>query len=68
MARTYEVDGMTCQGCANSVRNAITKEIPTATVVVDLASANVTVEPADDAAVQRAVEVAGFNYRGVRDA
>lgn len=67
MARTYEVDGMTCQGCANSVRNAITKEIPTATVVVDLASAKVTVEPPDDVAVQRAVEVAGFNYRGVRE-
>lgn len=65
MRRTYEVDGMTCGGCANTLRNAITAEIPTASVVVDLGKARVTVEPADDEAIQRAVEVAGFNYRGV---
>jgi len=65
MSKTYEVDGMTCGGCANSLTNAITKEIPNASVVVDLENARVTVEPPDDAAVQRAVEVAGFNYRGV---
>ncbi len=68
MRKTYEVDGMTCGGCANTLRNALTAEIPTATVVVDLDGAKVTVEPADDAAVQRAVEVAGFNYRGVVEA
>lgn len=65
MSKVYEVDGMTCQGCANSLTNAITKEIPTASVVVDLENARVTVEPPDDEKVQRAVEVAGFNYRGV---
>lgn len=65
MSRTYDVDGMTCGGCANTLRNALTKEIPSATVVVDLDSARVTVDPADDEAVQRAVDAAGFTYRGV---
>lgn len=68
MRKTYEVDGMTCGGCATTLRNALTAEIPTASVEVDLASAKVTVDPADDAAVQRAVEVAGFDYRGVVEA
>jgi copper chaperone CopZ len=68
MSKSYEIDGMTCQSCANSLRNAITAEIPNASVVVDLDGANVTVEPANDEAVQRATEVAGFNYRGVLDA
>lgn len=65
MRKTYEVDGMTCGGCANTLRNALTAEIPNASVVVDLDGAKVIVDPADDEAVQRAVEVAGFNYRGV---
>ncbi|MGC2854280.1 heavy-metal-associated domain-containing protein [Novispirillum sp. DQ9] len=65
MRKTYDVDGMTCGGCANTLRNALAKEIPSAAVTIDLAAAKVTVEPADDAAVQRAVEGAGFDYRGV---
>lgn len=65
MSKTYSVDGMTCGGCANAVTNAITKEIPDAAVTVDLEGAKVTVEPANDEAVQRAVDAAGFDYRGV---
>ncbi|KJS39576.1 MAG: heavy metal transporter [Rhodospirillaceae bacterium BRH_c57] len=68
MRKTYDVDGMTCGGCANTLRNALTAEIPAASVDVDLAGAKVSVEPADDAAVQRAVEAAGFTYRGVVEA
>lgn len=65
MSKTYAVDGMTCGGCANTLRNALSKEIPGASVEVDHAAARVTVDPADDAAVQRAVDAAGFEYRGV---
>lgn len=64
MSKTYDVRGMTCQGCAKSVTNAITKEIPGASVTVDLAAAHVVVEPSDDAKVQKAVEAAGFEFHG----
>jgi copper chaperone len=64
MNKTYHVDGMTCQGCVRSLSNAIAQQVPEATVSVDLEAAAVTVDPADDAAVQRAVEAAGFTYRG----
>lgn len=64
MSKTYDVRGMTCQGCAKSVTNAIIKEIPGADVSVDLTAAHVSVAPADDAKVQKAVEAAGFDFHG----
>ncbi|MFA7428613.1 MAG: heavy-metal-associated domain-containing protein [Rhodospirillaceae bacterium] len=67
MRKTYDVEGMTCGGCANTLRNAVMAEIPQASVTVDLSAAKVTVEPADDGAVQRAVEAAGFTYQGVAE-
>jgi copper chaperone len=66
MEKSYIIDGMSCQGCANGISKAITQEIPTATVSVDLASKTVTVNPADDDAVKRATDAAGFDFMGVK--
>lgn len=65
MTKTYRVLGMTCDGCANAVRNAIKSVVPEAAVEVDLDGKQVTVEGADDeVAIQQAVEGAGFEYGG----
>ncbi len=65
MTTTYRVDGMTCQGCARAVTNAIKEAVLDADVAVDLAGGRVTVAgPADDASVRAAIEAAGFEYRG----
>lgn len=61
----YRVDGMTCQGCANAVTNAIKSTAPKADVKVDLSAKTVTVEGAIAAdAVRAAVEGAGFTFAG----
>jgi len=66
MGRTYSVEGMTCQGCANAVTKAITQLAPEATVKVDLPGKQVTVAGLDDdKAVAEAVEAAGFDYKGL---
>lgn len=65
MAKTYTVEGMSCGGCAKSVTTAITEALPGATVTIDLEKAAVTVDGADDdAAVESAVEGAGFDFKG----
>lgn len=65
MTKTYRVLGMTCDGCANAVTNAIKTAAPEATVEVDLDGKQVTVEGTDDnSAIQQAVEGAGFEYGG----
>ncbi len=61
----YRVDGMTCQGCANAVTNAIKAAQPKAEVKVDLAAKTVTVEDNVPAAtVAQAVKEAGFEFVG----
>ncbi len=61
----YRVDGMTCQGCANAVTNAIKAAAPKADVKVDLAAKTVTVDDAVAAdAVAQAVRDAGFTFAG----
>lgn len=66
MTTTYRVDGMTCQGCARAVTNAIKEAVPNADVAIDLALGRVTVAgPADEARIRAAIEAAGFDYRGV---
>lgn len=61
----YRVDGMTCQGCANAVTNAIKAAAPKADVKVDLAAKTVTVDDALAAdAVAQAVRDAGFTLAG----
>ncbi len=62
---TYRVDGMTCQGCANAVTNAIKTSAPKAAVKVDLAAKTVAVDDAVAAeTVRAAVQGAGFTYVG----
>ncbi len=64
MSETYKVDGMTCDGCARSVTNAITKLAPNAKVTVDLPTGAVSVDGAAAELVKSAVENAGFDFMG----
>ncbi|HVI50271.1 MAG TPA: heavy-metal-associated domain-containing protein [Candidatus Sulfotelmatobacter sp.] len=64
MAKTYKVSGMTCGGCARSVEQAIKSAAPEASVSVDLAKGQVTVEGADETSVAKAVDGAGFDFQG----
>jgi copper chaperone len=60
---TYGVGGMSCGGCVASVTKAVEKLGVTA--AVDLAAGTVTVRgAADEAAVKKAVEGAGFDFLG----
>ncbi|HEX7167389.1 MAG TPA: copper ion binding protein [Acidimicrobiales bacterium] len=64
---TYQVKGMTCQHCVNSVTEEVGKVAGVASVGVDLESGRVTVESdaaVDDAAVRAAVDEAGFEVVG----
>ena len=60
----FEVEGMTCGGCAEAVKRAVRKVVPDAEVAVDLAGGRVTVSPSgsapDAAAVAAAIDKAGF--------
>ena len=57
----YQVNGMTCGGCARAVTNAVKTVDESAIVQVDLASRRVTVEASADAAkIQSAIEEAGY--------
>ena len=64
---TYTVVGMTCGHCVNSVTEEVT-QVPGVTAVdVDLASGGLTVTSdtaINDAAVQAAVEEAGYQVAG----
>ncbi|WP_404378837.1 heavy-metal-associated domain-containing protein [Caenispirillum salinarum] len=65
MSKTYSVAGMTCGGCARSVEQAIKGLKEDAVVSVDVSTGQVTVENGpDDAAVEKAVDDAGFTYGG----
>ena len=66
MAKKYRVLGMTCEGCANSLTKALNAAAPDAIIDVDLDAKEVSVEGIpEDAAVQQAVEDAGFEYGGL---
>ncbi len=62
-----EVEGMTCGGCASSVRRALEAAAPGARVDVDLAGhrARVVGADVDPDALKEAVLDAGFEVRGV---
>jgi copper chaperone len=65
MEKTYIVEGMSCDGCANAVERSIKDSFPAATVRVDIHAKCVTVEGIiDDSMVQKAVEKAGYIYGG----
>ncbi|MGZ0212870.1 MAG: heavy-metal-associated domain-containing protein [Actinomycetales bacterium] len=60
---TFDVTGMTCSHCANSVTTELTKVNGVSGVQVDVASGRVTVTsdaPVDTAAVEQAVVEAGY--------
>lgn len=62
--QVLKVDGMTCGGCANGVKNALLAVAGVQAVSVDLASKAVTVDyqgEAQVAAWQQAIESAGFD-------
>ena len=65
--QTYAVTGMTCSHCVGSVSSEL-KLLPGVTGVrVDLATGAVTVtsdQPLDDAAVDAAVDAAGYELAG----
>ncbi len=65
MSKTYKVNGMTCQGCANSVTNAIKAAAPQSEISVDVDANQITVEGLnDDSVVAKAVDDAGFEFAG----
>ncbi|MBM3567590.1 MAG: heavy-metal-associated domain-containing protein [Alphaproteobacteria bacterium] len=65
MKATYRIDGMTCQGCARSVTRAIERAVPTLKASVDHVHGTAAVEgEGDEAAIRRAVETAGFVFKG----
>ncbi len=65
MTQTYLVKGMTCEGCVRAVTNAIERALPGTTVEVDLASGRVSVANcAEEGAIARAVDDAGFEFGG----
>jgi len=60
MSQTFQVEGMTCQHCAQAVQNAVWTVDPTAQVTVDLPTGQVTVlseQPRQD--LVAAIESAG---------
>lgn len=66
MKKTYLVEGMSCEGCARAVTNAIKEADPRARVEVDLPAKRVTVAGIDDDdMVRQAVEKAGYSYNGL---
>ncbi|MFC0004923.1 heavy-metal-associated domain-containing protein [Micromonospora siamensis] len=64
---TYQVQGMTCGHCVNSVSTEVRAIPGVDDVQVDLASGQVTVtseQPLDPAAVRAAVDEAGYDLVG----
>jgi copper chaperone len=59
-----KVTGMSCDGCANSVKKSIQRVYPEANVDVDLATGRVSVNVASDnldvSQIDKAIRLAGF--------
>ncbi|MDG4666271.1 heavy-metal-associated domain-containing protein [Mycobacterium sp. 236(2023)] len=67
MTTTITVEGMSCGGCANSVRAELTHIPGVSSVDVDVSSGTVTIAsetPVDDDAIRAAVEEAGYTLAG----
>ncbi len=61
-----QVDGMTCQGCVNSVTKAVQRLDPSATVDVDLEHGRVhVVTTAQALEVAQALDAAGYEATGM---
>ena len=64
---TYTITGMTCGHCVNAVTEEVSQVPGVTDVDVDLATGGLTVTsdtPVDDAAIQAAVEEAGYSVAG----
>ncbi|MET8361297.1 heavy metal-associated domain-containing protein [Micromonospora sp. NPDC005171] len=62
-AKTYKVNGMTCNGCANKVKAGVGAVDGIASVEADSATGQVTVTSdgnIDDAIIVRAIQGAGY--------
>ncbi|KVC77915.1 heavy-metal-associated domain-containing protein [Burkholderia ubonensis] len=58
----FEVQDMTCGGCANAITRAVTAADPGATLDIDVAAKRVTVQSTQPAErVQSIIEAAGFH-------
>lgn len=66
MMTNYEVQGMTCGGCAAAITRALESAEQSAHVEVDYKTATVSVDGIDAARVQEIVEEAGFDFIGPR--
>ncbi|MCW3839969.1 cation transporter [Micromonospora yasonensis] len=67
VTNTYQVQGMTCGHCVNSVSTEVSALPGVSDVQVDLASGQVTVtseSPLDTDAVRAAVDEAGYDLVG----
>lgn len=64
---TYKIDGMACAHCRATVEKALTALPGAQEVSVDLSNGTATVTGAvDEAAVEKAVNLAGFTFSGVQ--
>ena len=67
MDATYSVRGMTCDGCAKSVKGALERRAPGLEVEVSLETEEVRVRGAhDEEAIKDAIEDAGFDFGGAK--
>ncbi|AOK17982.1 heavy metal transporter [Burkholderia cepacia] len=58
----FEVQDMTCGGCANAITRAVTAADPAAKLDIDVAAKRVTVQSTQPAErVQSIIEAAGFH-------
>lgn len=57
---TFNVADMTCGHCEKVIRQAFAEQLPAATLTVDLAKHQVTVENADAAQAQAIIADAGY--------
>ncbi len=65
MSTAYKVLGMTCEGCARSLENAMNTAAPGADIRVDLEGNRITITGFDDLdVIAEAVEAAGFAFGG----
>ena len=69
MTKTYQVEGMTCEHCAASVREEVGEIAGVTKVDVDVASGQVAVSGSDftDAQVSAAVSEAGYSVKNGSD-
>jgi copper chaperone len=68
VSAVFQIDGMTCSGCANALRKALARHDASLSVAIDPASGRVTLEQGEPDAAAKGLAAAaldaGFTYRG----